>query len=66
VKSKSLALDCSRTQMQQAQNKAVVKRIAQQIDEAGKLLIIVGIMIATRISLWRFPEVCSKQFKITV
>jgi hypothetical protein len=38
VKSKSLALG-----MQQAQNKAVVKRIAQQIDEAGKLLIIVGL-----------------------
>jgi hypothetical protein len=42
VKSKSLALG-----MQQAQNKAVVKRIAQQIDDAGKLLIIVGFMIAT-------------------
>jgi hypothetical protein len=61
VKSKSLALG-----MQQAQNKAVVKRIAQQIDEAGKLLIIMGFMIATGISPRRFPQVCSKQFKIAV
>jgi hypothetical protein len=61
VKSKSLALG-----MLQAQNKAVVKRITQQIDEAGKLLIIVGFMIATGISLRRFPQVCSKQFKIAV
>jgi hypothetical protein len=61
VKSKSLALE-----MQQAQNKAVVKRIAQQIDDTGKLLIIMGFMIATGISLRRFPQVCSKQFKITV
>jgi hypothetical protein len=61
VKSKSLALG-----MQQAQNKAVVKRIAQQIDEAGKLLIIVGFMIATGISLWHFSQVCSKQFKIKI
>jgi hypothetical protein len=44
----------------------VVKRIAQQIDEAGKLLVIVGFMIATGISLRRFPQVCSKQFMITV
>jgi hypothetical protein len=61
VKSKSLALG-----MQQAQNKAVVKSIAQKIDEPGKLLIIVGFMIATGISLRRFPQVCSKQFEITV